>query len=115
MGSEVEVTSWSFFKEEKRVLDRVLLLQAIFQLTIHKWLLWNWIHVKYFDKVTFKQLKDSARNVLKKIKSTSLSEIFSTELKFTIYLLVKWFNDVFKSRFNKLDELKRKIYKEKSY
>ena len=32
--------------------------------------------------------------------------MFSTELKFTIDVLVEWLNDVFKSRFNKLDELK---------
>ena len=38
-------------------------------------------HVKYFDKVTFKQLNDSVTNVLNKVKSTSLSEMFSTELK----------------------------------
>ena len=40
--------------------------------------------------------------------------MFSTELKFTIYLLVKWFNDVFKSRFNELDKLKRQKFIRKS-
>ena len=51
-------------------------------------------------------MKDSATNVLSKTKSTLLLEMFSTELKFTIDVLVEWLNDVFKSRFNKLDELK---------
>ena len=67
-------------------------------------------HVKYFDKVTFKQLEDSATNVLSKTKSTSLLEMFSTELKFTFDVLAKWFNDVFKSRFNKTDELKKQKF-----
>ena len=31
--------------------------------------------------------------------------MFSTELKFTIDVLVKWVNDVFKSRFNELDAI----------
>ena len=67
-------------------------------------------HVKYFDKVNFKQFKDSAANVLNKTKSTSLSEMFSKELKSTIDVLVKWFNDIFKSRFNELDELKKQKF-----
>ena len=58
-------------------------------------------------------MKDPATNVLNKTKPTSLSEMFSTELKFTIDVLVKWFNDIFKSRFNELDELKKqKLIKE---
>lgn len=74
------------------------------------------MHLKYFAKATFKQLRDSATNVLNKIKSTSLLAMFSTELQFTIDVLVKWFIDVFQSRFNKVDELKKtKIYKRKSY
>ena len=52
-------------------------------------------------------------NALNKAKSISLLEMFSIELKFTIDALVKWFNDVFKSRFNELDELKNKILQEK--
>ena len=67
-------------------------------------------HVKCFDKVNFKQFKDSATNVLNKTKSTLLSETFSKELKFTIDVLVKWFNDIFKSRFNELDELKKQKF-----
>ena len=40
--------------------------------------------------------------------------MFSTELKFTIDILFKWFNGVFKLRFNKLDAIRRqKILKEK--
>ena len=64
-------------------------------------------HVKYFDKITFLQLKDLAANVLNKLKSTSLSEMFFTKLKFTTDVLVKWFNDVLKSRFNVLDAIKK--------
>ena len=67
-------------------------------------------HLKYFDKVNFKKLNDSATNVLINTKSTSLLEMFSTELKFNFDVLVKWFNDIFKSRFNELDELKKQKF-----
>ena len=42
--------------------------------------------VDYFDKMTFKQIKDAAKNVLKKVESMSLSEMFSRKLKFTTSL-----------------------------
>ena len=38
-------------------------------------------------------------------KSTYLSELFSVELKFLIDTLIKWFNDVFKSKFVELNEI----------
>ena len=67
-------------------------------------------HIKYFDDVTFKQLKDTATNVLKKEKESALSDMFSTELKFTVDMLVKWCNDLFKSRFNEPDEIKKQLF-----
>ena len=48
---------------------------------------------------------------MQKGKTTfALSEIFLTELKFTIDVLVEWFNDVFKSRFNELDEIEKQLF-----
>ena len=67
-------------------------------------------HTKYFDAVTFNQLNDTATNVLVRQKSTSLSELFSVELKFTIYTLVKWFNEIFKSKFLELNEIQKQIF-----
>ena len=46
-------------------------------------------HVRFFHAVTFSQMKDAATNVSIKQKSTSLSELFSIELKFTIDTLTK--------------------------
>ena len=66
--------------------------------------------MQYFDSVTFNQLKDVATNVLVKQKSTPLSELFSIELKFTVDTLVKWFNDVFKSKFRGLSEIEKQIF-----
>ena len=72
-------------------------------------------HVRYFAKITFQQFKDSATNVLNRVKSKSLSEMFSTELKFTTDVLAKWFNDLFKSQFNELDAMfKTKMFKRKT-
>ena len=66
--------------------------------------------VKYFDHVTFKQLKDTANNVLKKEKESALSEMLSTEHKFTVDMLVKCFNELFKSRFNEPNEIKKQLF-----
>ena len=41
-------------------------------------------HVAFFDRATFFQLKDAASAVVAREKSTSLAELFSVELKFTI-------------------------------
>ena len=38
------------------------------------------------------------------------NEILSTELKFTIDVLVKWFYDIFKSRLNELDEINKQLF-----
>lgn len=43
-------------------------------------------HVKFFDPITVKQVRDA---VFVKEKTTSLSELFSVELKFTRDTLVK--------------------------
>ena len=63
-------------------------------------------------------MKDLTTNVPNKVKPTSLSEMFSSELKFTTDILVwfncVWFNDIFKSQFNELDMIKKhKLLKEK--
>ena len=67
-------------------------------------------HVQCFDSVTFNQLKNAVTNVLVRQKSTSLSEPFSIELKFTIDALARWFNDVFKSKFGELGEIQKQIF-----
>ena len=49
-------------------------------------------HVKFFDPVTIKHVRHAATNAISRKKTTSLSEFFSVELKFTIDTLTKWFN-----------------------
>ena len=49
-------------------------------------------HIPYFNNITFNQLKDAATAVLTREKFTSLSELFSVELKFTIDTLNSWFS-----------------------
>ena len=64
--------------------------------------------------MTFNQLKDAAASVFLIFDIfnllTSLSELFSNELKFTIDTLVKWFNDVSKSKFGELTEIQKQIF-----
>ena len=48
-------------------------------------------HVAFFDRTTFFQLKDTATAVLAREKATSLAELFSAELKFTIDTFNNWF------------------------
>ena len=49
-------------------------------------------HVRFFDIITIKQMRDSSLSVLSKEKTTMLCEFFALELKFTIDTLVKSFN-----------------------
>ena len=65
-------------------------------------------HIKHFDAVTFNQLKEAATNIL--VSQKSLFELFSFEFKFTIDILVKWFNDLFKSKFIELNEVQKQIF-----
>ena len=44
-------------------------------------------HAAFFDRTTFYQLKDAASAMLAREKLTSLPELFSVELKFTIDIL----------------------------
>ena len=39
-----------------------------------------------------------------------MSDLFSIELKFTTDTLVKWFNDIFKSSFREINEIKKQMY-----
>lgn len=36
--------------------------------------------------------------------------MLSTEHKFTVDMLVKWFNELFKSRFNEPNEIKKQLF-----
>ena len=56
-------------------------------------------HVRFFDIITMKQMRDSTLSVLSKEKTTLLSEFFALELKFTIDTLVKWFNSSLNKNF----------------
>ena len=67
-------------------------------------------HVVYFDKITFFQLKDAATIVLACEKSTSLAELFSVELKFTMDTLNAWFSDTIKSKLYNLNDIKKQIF-----
>ena len=63
-----------------------------------------------FNKTTLLQLKDVASAVLAREKSTSLAELFSAELKFTIDTLNDWFSNVIKPKFFELNDIKQQIF-----
>lgn len=64
----------------------------------------------FFDKVTFNQLKDGVTTVLACKKSTSLSQLFSIELKFTIDTPTSWFKHTIKPKFVELEEIMKQIF-----
>lgn len=64
----------------------------------------------FFDKVTFNQLKDGVTTVLACKKSTSLSQLFSIELKFTIDTLTSLFKHTIKPKFVELEEIMKQIF-----
>lgn len=67
-------------------------------------------HIPYFDKITFCQLKYAANSVLAREKSTSLAELFSVELKFTIDTLSSWFSNTFEPKFLELDDIRKQMF-----
>ena len=67
-------------------------------------------HIPFFDQVTMRQVKDPALSVLSGEKTTSLSEFFALELKFTIDTFVKWFNAKFKQKFLELSDFQKQAF-----
>ena len=61
--------------------------------------------IKHFDPVTAKQLRGCAENVFKKKEKYSLIEMFLCELKFTLDICKKWFDQKFIRRNMELDLL----------
>ena len=70
-------------------------------------------HVPFFNQVTHRQLKDASSPELSREKSSSLAELFSIELKFTIDALKDWFNRIIKPKFFELDCIKKQNGEEK--
>ena len=60
------------------------------------------------------QLKDAANAVLACEKSTLLAELFSVELKFTVYTLSDWFSSILKSKFLEVDTIKKQSCKKEN-
>ena len=67
----------------------------------------------FFDKVILRQLKDAASAVAFREKCTSLAEMFSVKLKFTVDTLKAWFNKIIKPKFFDLDYNKKDNWRKK--
>ena len=48
--------------------------------------------------------------MLAREKSTSLAELFSVQLKFTVDALNQWFSKIIKPKFFQLDDIKKQIF-----
>ena len=71
-------------------------------------------HVPFFDKTTCYQLKNAAKAVLAREKSTSLAELFSVESKFAIDILNNCFSKTREPKFLKLDDIKKQMFIKKN-
>ena len=71
-------------------------------------------HVPFFDRVILRQLKDPSSAVGFREKCTSLAEMFSVELKFTVETLKAWFNKIIKPKFFEVGYDKKDSWKEKN-
>ena len=69
--------------------------------------------VPFFDQVILRQLKDAASAVALREKCTSLAEMFSVELKFTVDTLKSWFNKIIKPKFFEIDYDKKENWRKK--
>ena len=95
--------------------DKIIILRR-FQQAINE--LYDISHFKpefvpFFDQVIFRQLKDAAYSVALREKYTSLAEMFSIELKFTIDTLKSWFNKITKPKFFEVDYNKKESWRKK--
>ena len=66
-------------------------------------------HKLFFNRKAFYQLKDAADAVLAREKATSLAELFSVELKFTVDTLNEWFSTNIKPKFLEVDSIRKQI------
>ena len=66
--------------------------------------------LQYVDSITLNQLKDAGLQFFEEKKNFALSEMFSIELKFTNGILLKWFTNIYKSRFNELDMITKQFF-----
>ena len=71
-------------------------------------------HTAFFNKTTFYQLKDIASAVLAHEKLTSLAELFSVELKFTVDTLKDWFSRIIKPKFFEIDAVEKQKFRKDS-
>ena len=71
-------------------------------------------HVPFFDQLTLRQLKDAASAVAFREKCTSLAEMFSIELKFTIDTLKLYFNNIINPRFTELEYIHKNHFKDQN-
>ena len=67
--------------------------------------------IPFFDQVLLRQLKDAASAVALREKCTSLAEMFSLELKFTVDTLNGWFNKIIKPKFFEVDHDKKSSWR----
>ena len=93
-------------------LDKIVIVRSFQQSTKELYDLSHFKqeHVVFFNKTTFFQLKDETSAVLAWEKSTSLAELFSVELKFTIDILNDWFFNVIKPKCFELNDIKKKRF-----
>ena len=66
--------------------------------------------LQFLDKVPLNQIIDAGLKVYSKQPCFALSEMCSVELRFTIYLLIKWFYPIYKMSFLELDQLTKQTY-----
>ena len=59
-------------------------------------------------------MKDAANAVLTRQKSTSLAELFSVELKFTVNTLNDWFQAIIKPKFLEVYTMRKQIYRKEN-
>ena len=69
---------------------------------------------KYKDTTTLKQLRDCAFSVANKKNKITISEMFSTEMKFATDCLLNWFNSKYKNENLQLDIERKREYEIKN-
>ena len=99
-GSQMYVMSYCLIISFNKALnfDKIVIFRSYQQASIEPYDISHFKqeHIPFFDQVTLRQLEDAASAVAFREKSTSLAEMFCSELKFTIDTLKLWFNKIIK-------------------
>ena len=97
-------------------LDKIVIFRSFWQISdeIYDLSHFKKEHEPFFNQTVFYQQKDATDAVLTRLKATSLAELFSVELNFTVDTLNEWFSIIIKPKFLELGTIRKQVYRKEN-